>query len=139
MEKTSYIVMFTVGMTVLVASLLATLFYGTYPQVKQNEDVFNKRAILSAISDKLDQPVDDFSDEEVLALFDQKVEQKVLNMNGEEIDGIMAEDIDLAQERKKPEMEQQLPLYIYNGDGEKIYIVSVRGNGLWNEIWGVWL
>jgi len=27
-------------------------------------------------------------------------------------------------------------LFIYNSNGEKVYIVSVRGNGLWNEIWG---
>ena len=136
MEKTNYIVMFTLGMTVLVALLLAGLFYGTKDQVAKNKDVFNKRAILSAISDKLDQPVGDFSDDEVLAIFDQKIEQKVLDMSGDEIDGIMAEDVDTQQERKKALEDRQLPLFIYNGQGEKIYIVAVRGNGLWNEIWG---
>jgi len=102
MEKTNYIVMFTLGMTVLVALLLAGLFYGTKDGVAQNKDVFNKRAILSAISDKLEKPLSEYSDEEVLAIFDQNVEQKVLDMEGNVIDGVMAEKVDTQQERKKP-------------------------------------
>ena len=136
MESTNYVVGFTLAMTVLVALTLSSLFYGTKDQVAENEDVFNKRAILSAISDKLDKPVGDFSDQEVLTLFEEKVEQKVLDMNGEEMDGILAEKIDMAKEAKKPEGDRQLPLFIYNAGGEKVYIVAVRGNGLWNAIWG---
>jgi len=136
MESTNYVVGFTLAMTVLVALTLSSLFYGTKDQVAQNEDVFNKRAILSAISDKLDKPVGEFSDQDVLTLFEEKVEQKVLDMSGEEVDGIMAEKIDMAKEAKKAEADRQLPLFIYNADGEKVYIVAVRGNGLWNAIWG---
>ena len=136
MESTNYVVGFTLAMTVLVALTLSSLFYGTKDQVAQNEDVFNKRAILSAISAKLDKPVADFSDQDVLSLFEEKVEQKVLDMSGEAIDGIMAEKVDMAKEAKKPVEDRQLPLFIYNSGGEKIYIVSVRGNGLWNAIWG---
>ncbi len=136
MESTNYVVGFTLAMTVLVALTLSSLFYGTKDQVAQNADVFNKRAILSAISAKLDKPVSDFSDQDVLSLFEEKVEQKVLSMDGEELDGIMAEKVDMAKEAKKPEEDRQLPLFIYNGGGEKVYIVSVRGSGLWDAIWG---
>ena len=136
MESTNYVVGFTLAMTVLVALTLSSLFYGTKDQVAQNEDVFNKRAILSAISDKLDRPVGDFSDQDVLDLFEEKVEQKVVDMSGNVIDGVMAEKVDMAKEAKKPETDRQLPVFIYNGDGEKIYIVSIRGSGLWDAIWG---
>ena len=136
MESTNYVVGFTLAMTVLVALTLSSLFYGTKDQVAQNADVFNKRAILSAISDKLDKPVSDFSDQDVLTLFEEKVEQKVLDMNGEEISGIMAEKVDMAKEAKKPEADRQLPLFVYNAGGEKVYIVAVRGSGLWDAIWG---
>jgi len=136
MESTNYVVGFTLAMTVLVALTLSSLFYGTKDQVAQNEDVFNKRAILSAISDKLDKPVGDFSDEDVLSLFEEKVEQKVVDMNGDLIDGVMAEKINMAKEAKKPEEDRQLPLFVYNAGGEKVYIVSVRGSGLWDAIWG---
>lgn len=136
MESTNYVVGFTLAMTVLVALTLSSLFYGTKDQVAENEDVFNKRAILSAISTKLDKPVAEFSDADVLALFEEKVEQKVVDMDGQEIEGIMAEKVDMAQEGKKPEEDRNLPLFVYNANGEKIYILSVRGNGLWNAIWG---
>ncbi len=136
MEKTNYIVLFTLAMTVLVALLLSGLFYSTKEQAALNEAVFNKRAILSAISDQFDKKIDDFSDEEVLDIFDQRMEQKVLDMGGEELEEILAEDIDMKKEKKKPEANRKLPLYIFNGDTEKIYIVSIRGNGLWDEIWG---
>ena len=136
MEKTSYIVFFTLAMTVLVALLLSGLFYGTKEQAALNEAVFNKRAILSAISDQFDKKINDFSDEEVLAIFDERVEQKVLDMSGEEVEEILAENIDMKKEKKKPEAARKLPLYIFNGEAEKIYIISIRGNGLWDEIWG---
>ena len=136
MEKTNYIVMFTLGMTVLVALVLSVMFYGTKAQVAENELVFNKRAILSAIGDEFEQPIADFGDDEIIQIFEERVEQKVLDMNGEELEGILAEEVDMAQERKKPEEQRMLPLFIYNGEKEKFYIVSVRGNGLWDEIWG---
>lgn len=136
MESTNYVVGFTLAMTVIVALTLSSLFYGTKDQVAQNADVFNKRAILSAISDKLDKPVGDFSDQDVLTLFEEKVEQIVVDMDGEEVDGIKAEKVDMAKESKKPEADRQLPLFIYKNGGEKVYIVAVRGSGLWDAIWG---
>ena len=53
MERTGYIVLFTLAMTVSVALVLSFLFYGTKDQVAINEDVFNKRAVLSAINSHL--------------------------------------------------------------------------------------
>ena len=50
--------------------------------------------------------------------------------------GGLAEHIDMKKEKKKPEEDRILPLYIYTDQGQKQYIVSVRGNGLWDEIWG---
>ena len=41
------------------------------------------------------------------------------------------------KEKKKADAEQILPVYIYTtSDSKKYYIVSVRGKGLWDEIWG---
>ena len=76
------------------------------------------------------------TDDEVLNIFEEKVEQIVLDMSGEEVVGVMAEDIEMEKEKKKPEAEQKLPLYVFNSGGENFYILSVRGNGLWDEIWG---
>ncbi len=136
MNSTRYIVLFILSMTCLVAVLLTGTREVTKEQAAQNEAVFNKRAVLASVGNYLGQSLDEMSDEQVLQIFEEKVEQKVLDMNGEAIEGILAEDIDMAKERKKPEPERRLPLYIYESEGDQFYILSVRGNGLWDEIWG---
>ena len=42
----------------------------------------------------------------------------------------------MKQEEKKPLEERLYPLFVYTGDGEKFYLTTVRGNGLWDKIWG---
>lgn len=124
-------------MTTLAAVLLAGMLYITEPAALKAEAVFNKRAILTAVEKQLPKPLGQMSDQEVLNLFDAKVEQHVLNMQGEEVPGIMAEKVNLAQERKKPEADRVLPLFIYrDAEDNPYFILSVRGNGLWDEIWG---
>ena len=137
MFSTRYVIGFIFILTASVAVALTGLREVTYKKAVQNEDIFNKRAILSAVEDYLPdgKKVKDLSDAEVSQLFEQ-MEQPVLNMQGETLEGVQAEDIDMAKERKKPEAERRLPLYIYEHNGEKFYILSVRGNGLWDEIWG---
>lgn len=138
-NSNSYILTFVAILTVVVAITLGGLREVSKSKSAQNEDIFNKRAILSSIESQLGEgvKVKGLSDEEVLNLFSpENMDQLVLNMNGEVLDSIKAENIDMAVERKKPEAERKLPLYIYKGGTEPLYILSVRGNGLWDEIWG---
>ncbi|MEM1322097.1 MAG: NADH:ubiquinone reductase (Na(+)-transporting) subunit C [Bacteroidota bacterium] len=146
MDSTGSVLRFTLIMCAITSLLLAGLFYSTKERAKQNEAIFNKRAILSAVSTYLDENPKEMSDERVLEIFDNQVEQTVLNMDGKEVDadavkaaghkGGRAEDIDMKKEKKKPEEDRLLPMFIFNSDSKKFYIVSVRGNGLWDEIWG---
>lgn len=139
MNSNTYILTFVAILTVVVAITLGGLREVTKAKSAQNEDIFNKRAILSSIETKLgaDVKVKSLSDEEVLELFSPaNMDQLVLNMSGEVVDGMQAEAVDMAVEKKKPEAERVLPLYIYKGGAEPLYILSVRGNGLWDEIWG---
>ena len=86
------------------------------------------------------------SDQEVLDVFSNQIQQISLDMSGNEVTaaeiealgykGGQAEHIDMKKEKKKPEEDRVLPLYIFDTGSEKIYIISVRGNGLWDEIWG---
>ena len=137
MESNKKIITFVVLMCVVVSGVLALMVTVTGPIAKVNEEIFNKRAILKAVETKLgDKKVADYSDEEVLQLFESKMEQKVVKKDGSEVEGIKAENVDMAQERKKAEEERNLPLFIFNGTEGKNYILAVRGNGLWDEIWG---
>jgi len=134
-------------LTTVVAVVLSILFSSWEGQSKLNEAIFNKRAILSSITDYLDEDPKEMLESEVIRIFDEDVKQVALDMSGNELTseqiieagykGGRAEDIDMKKEKKKDEAERIFPLYVYNSKQEgNVYIVSVRGNGLWDEIWG---
>ncbi len=146
-NSTNYIVAFVAIMTTVVAIVLTALFLGLKEKSDQNAAIFNKRAILSAVKSQLgDKDPKDMADQEVLDIFSNKVEQITLDMSGNEVStaevesrgykGGLAEHIDMKKEMKKPEENRILPLYIFDTGNSKIYIVSIRGNGLWDAIWG---
>ena len=140
MHSTNYIIGFTLLLTVIVAVGLTGLREATKDQAELNEKIFNKRAILSAVEDYLPnaESVKELSDDQVVEIFDNQVQQVVVDMNGNtiETDNLLAEDVEMNKEKKKPEGERKFPLYIYNQGENKFYIVSVIGNGLWDEISG---
>ena len=137
MNSTRYILFFVLTMTTIVAFLLTTLYSGWKAKSDENEAIFNKRAILSAVQSKLGVEVKKMGDQEILDVFDQKMEQLVLNMDSEEVTaedveaagykGGKAENIDMTKEEKKPEMDRILPLFVYDDGTSKNYIVHVRG------------
>ena len=128
--STNKIIFFVVGMTILVALLLAGFKTATAPIAKLNEDIFNKRQILAAVARPLEaagRPPATLADDEVLALFDEQMESAVVNADGDEMEDMNIGDIDLANERKKPEEERMYPVYKLNLDGSAYYIFAVRG------------
>lgn len=146
-HSTKYVVGFVTALTAGVAIILSLLFTSWEEQSKVNEAIFNKRAILSSVTDYLgDKDPKTIDDTEVLSIFDNNVEQLAIRPNGELVDsdGIVAsgylggkpENIDLAKEKKKDVDDRVLPLYVFNSPQGKLYIISVRGKGLWDEIWG---
>lgn len=147
MHSTNYIVGFVAIMTTIVAIVLTALFLGLKERSDQNAAIFNKRAILSAVKNQLgDKDPKYMSSQEVLEVFSNQIEQISLDMSGNEVPsteieslgykGGQAENIDMKKEKKKPEEERVLPLYVFDTGSSKIYIVSIRGTGLWDEIWG---
>ncbi|MEZ4992347.1 MAG: NADH:ubiquinone reductase (Na(+)-transporting) subunit C [Saprospiraceae bacterium] len=141
--STRYVIIFVTVMTTIVAVMLTGYRQVTYPLAERNADIFNKRAILSAVEDYLGdgKTVADLSDAQVGETFGEggefgKVDQVVLDMSGQEVKDMTADEIDMAKEKKKPENQRKLPLYVYHQGGETYYILSVRGSGLWDAIWG---
>jgi Na+-transporting NADH:ubiquinone oxidoreductase subunit C len=137
--STKYIYTFALIMTVTVAFMLAGSKVLLGPIALTNEDIFNKRQILEAVAVPLEKAGKDaagLSDDEVLAFFEEQVQQGVMSADGAMVEGQMAIEVDMAKERKKPENERNYPVYEVNLDGDKFYIFSVRGSGLWDAIWG---
>ena len=62
MHKSSYIIRFVFIITAIVALVLSIMSTGLQEVHKQNELVFNKRAILKSISTVLDKKIEDMSD-----------------------------------------------------------------------------
>lgn len=135
--STNYTMFFVFVLTAVVAVSLAGFREITKDVAEQNEDIFNKRAVLLAIEDYISEAesIKDLSDEQVLGIFD-KMETSVLDMEGNLVEGRVATDIDMKKERKKKEADRLLPFYVYDNGTEKFYILSVFGKGLWDDIWG---
>ncbi len=147
MHSTNQVLIFVFILTSVVSISLASMYSGLKPIHEKNEALYSKKATLSAIQSHLDAPLSELGDEKVIEVFNTNIKQIVVNMKGQIVDaaaveasghkGGRAEDIDMAKEVKKPIEDQILPVYIYNkSDGSKLYILTVRGKGLWDEIWG---
>lgn len=146
MFSTSYIIKFTLVMTVIVALVLSLLVSGLKEVHTENESVYNKKGILSAVSAQLGKDINAMDNKEVQELFSTSIDQKVINLKGEIIspEDLKAKtgtseavDIDWGKQIKKPENERLLPVFTYKSKDNKEYnILYVRGKGLWDEIWG---
>ncbi|MBP5473511.1 MAG: NADH:ubiquinone reductase (Na(+)-transporting) subunit C, partial [Bacteroidales bacterium] len=65
------------------------------------------------------------------------IEGVVVDVNGNIVPGKEAFDIDMDVELKKAKENMQLPVFKAKTDtGKYLYIVPVRGTGLWGPIWG---
>ena len=64
------------------------------------------------------------------------VEELSLTNNGDIDNTVSAFNINLSLEIKKDINNQRFPLYVANIDDNRYYIIPLRGNGLWNAIWG---
>jgi len=146
MHSTGYILRFVLIMTTVVALVLALMSTALKPIHESNEAIYNKRAIISAIGNKLDKTVAEMSDEEVENIFKENITQKVIDVEGNFLseEEVMdrgykagkAENVDMAKERKKDEADRIYPIYEYENGDENYAIISVRGSGLWDAIWG---
>ncbi len=128
-DKNSYTFSFAIVMVIVVAGLLSfTAINLKKPQLK-NIELEKKQNILSSIGINVER-------DQAGLTFDKYIKEKiVLNSSGEEVKGD-AFKIDLSKELKKNKKDQLLPLYVANVEGEKKYIIPLRGKGLWGPIWG---
>jgi Na+-transporting NADH:ubiquinone oxidoreductase subunit C len=122
-------------MVVIVGVLLALAVIGLGPYQEKNVRVEKMQNILSSIGIR-----SEFAESE--KLFKQYIrEQVVLNTKGEKVNGdVSAFDIDLKKELDKIKTgdadKQLFPLFVVEKNGKLIYIIPVRGKGLWGPIWG---
>ena len=129
-NSNGYTFMFAVIMVLVVASVLAFAATSLQPIQKENVRQEKMQNILATVGVETDRPG-----------AEEKYNKYIVQEIGLREDGTVDEsvnvfEVDLAKELKKDVSKQIYPLYIAEVEGEKYYIIPLRGNGLWNAIFG---
>ncbi len=141
-DKNSYTIIFAVIMVIVVGSLLAGVAQGLKSKITLNERFEKMQNILYAMGVN-----DNEGEGDVAFIATNKVEAefskyitKQLVIQGDKItEDPEAYLIDIKKEEalaKKGDYERRLPLFVGEKDGETIYVIPMRGKGLWGAIWG---
>jgi Na+-transporting NADH:ubiquinone oxidoreductase subunit C len=129
-NKNSYTFIFSVVMVIVVGTVLAFAATSLQPRQYENARQEKMQNILATVGIQTDRAGAE-------ALYRQHiVEEVVLDSKGDVREDVEAFDVDLAKELKRESLDQNFPLYIAEVDGEKYYILPLRGSGLWNAIFG---
>ena len=130
-DSNSYTIIFSVVMVVVVGSLLAFFANFTKDLRVKNDQVKAQIDILSAIGIQADRT-------NATEMFTQFIKEQKVITGTDVSDDDKAYLIDVKKEMdaaKKGNL-QRLPLFVAEKDGKTLYILPVRGNGLWDAIWG---
>jgi Na+-transporting NADH:ubiquinone oxidoreductase subunit C len=119
--------------------MLSLAAVGLKPIQEKQVELDTKKQILGAVMELS-------GNEDILSLYDKRTKSLVVNAKGEIVtkdeDGkdLVAEDINIGKEYKKPVDKRLLPVFMFmseaNTEQVEAYIFPTYGNGLWNNIWG---
>jgi Na+-transporting NADH:ubiquinone oxidoreductase subunit C len=117
-------------LVVVVAALLAFVSQSLKPIQAKNVEVAKKIDILKSV--KIES-----TSKDAVEKYDKYIGDNsyIIDFNGDKIDGD-AFTVNMEKEVKKSLEERHYPVYVFTVDGEKKYIIPVRGKGLWGPIWG---
>lgn len=147
-KKEMNVYLYVIMITSVTALILSLLYTSLNPIFEANKAEAKKVAILSCIPDSmdLDKPEvvkEQYSKIKMVAITESgqvytKDDLDKINemaVGGAKKYGELAE-LDLANEEKRKEENRLYPVYEYDGANGKTYVVAIRGNGLWDKIWG---
>lgn len=140
--KNSYTMLFAVAMVVVVGALLAGISSILKPRITVNKIIEKQQNILFAmgITNSKD-PTAFVAPEKADALFRKYIgDQQYIVTEAKAFKTKEAFSIEVKQENDKwkadPNYSRKMPLFVGNKSGKKFYILPMRGNGLWDAIWG---
>ena len=140
-QSNTYIIVFSAVLTIILGGLLSLANQGLKPMQQRSIELDTKKKILGSVTD-----LGKKKGEEVLDFYKETIESSVVDIEGniieknEKGEAIVAENVNVAKNFKKPAEERQYPVYIYHAPGDKdaieAYILPVFGKGLWGPIYG---
>lgn len=132
-NKNSYTFLFSAILVVVVGGLLAFIAESLKPMQKENVRLEKMQNILASVKMEVEAS-------EAKEKFDQYiVSQILLNAEGQVVEGseVGPFDIDVVKQFKTEKAENRLyPLFVYENEGKRKFIVPMAGKGLWGPIWG---
>lgn len=130
-DSNGYTIIFTIIMVVVVGSLLAFFANVTKERRDNNNKVKTQIDILNAMGI-------DATRTNATEMFQKYITKQYIIKGVEATEDNQAYLVNLKKEQDnaKQGKTQKLPLFIGNKEGKTIYIIPVRGTGLWGAIWG---
>lgn len=145
-DKNSYTIIFSIVMMVVVGAVLAFVASILSDRISQNQKIETQQNILYAMG--INENENPYSGSGSLAYvptdqaqeyFDEYITKQYVIQGEEMIEDAEAYLIDIKREAdlsKNPDYTRRLPLFIGEDEGDEYYIIPMRGNGLWDAIWG---
>ncbi len=135
-QSNTYVILFSVILTIVLGGLLSLTSVGLKPLQDKQVELDTKKRILGAVVE-LDQTL---TPEEILAMYDKRVNSKLVDIDGNVIENaeVTAEKIDIGKNHKLDPEDRMYPVFEYsNENGElEAYILPMFGSGLWDWISG---
>ena len=141
-DKNSYTIIFSIIMVLVVGSLLAGVAQGLRSKIDLNERYEKMQNILYAMGvngNEGDGDITFVPTNEVEEAFATYIKKQLVIQGGTATEDPEAYLIDIKKEEtlaKDKSYERRLPLFIGEKDGKTMYIIPMRGKGLWDAIWG---
>ncbi len=140
-DKNSYTVIFAAVMVVVVGSILASMASGFKDRISKNERLEKQQNILYAmgVHENVDEgSVNFIPTDKVQTEFNKYITEQLV-LEGDKITSDTTAyliDIQKQETLAKKGATPKMPVFIGEKDGEKFYIIPMRGKGLWDAIWG---
>ena len=137
-QSNTYIIIFTLIMTIFFGTLLSFTRMQLGPIQKVQVEIDTKKKILGAVMD-----ISSLNPDEILSLYSKKMTSVVLDISGNEIspvggESIIAEEVNIQKNYKINKDYRKYPVFMFSEDGTSVdyYIFPMFGNGLWDWISG---
>ena len=142
-DKNSYTILFAVIMVLVVGSLLAGVAQGLSGRIAENQRFEKQQNILYAMGINNNEGTGDITfipATEVEPAFHKYITHQLIIQGDDVTEDPEAYLIDIKKEEElakaNPNYKRRLPLFVGEKDGNTLYVIPMRGKGLWDAIWG---
>lgn len=141
MQSNRYIIIFSLILTAVLGGLLSGVSQVLGPTQKKAQDLDTKKQILGAIPAEKE-ALAGMEAEAILARYNEVIFSEVTDYQGNLVDTnekgnpMVAEEVNIEKNYKKPVEDRLFPVFKYSANGDESYILPVYGAGLWDAIWG---